>query len=246
MVTGVVPERARSSARATRHHRLGIVWEGSFFVHHSLANVNREVAILMAKQNVDLGLLPYEPHQFDARSDPRFRVIARRLNHEPRRVDCHVRHRWPPDSRAPDEARSSCASPGNIDSCHERGSTRCEGTSTRCGSHSNYVRDIYRRSGVAPKKVVVIPLGVNPELFNARVPPARLLPGSHSSSSSSAAGFCAKGSTSCSTPTPRSSPLPTTSVWSSRTSATEAMRHPPSGGSRADEAPPRFSIRTAT
>ncbi|MFA6110350.1 MAG: glycosyltransferase, partial [Candidatus Latescibacterota bacterium] len=80
------------------------LWEGSFFVHSSLAHVNRElVRALLARGHCDLGLVPFEPDQFGPAADPeRYAVLAERLGQVPAgEVEFHLRHRWPPDFDRP-------------------------------------------------------------------------------------------------------------------------------------------------
>jgi tetratricopeptide (TPR) repeat protein len=157
----------RSSLQKTTDNRVGVLWEGSFFVHHSLANVNCELACALATMGVDLGLIPYEAHQFDESVDPRFRVIAERLHHQPARVDCHVRHQWPPNFERPARGAFVLMQPwefGSLPADWVEGIAR---SVDEVWAYSNYVKDVYLRSGVDPSKVQTIPLGVNPELFNA-------------------------------------------------------------------------------
>jgi glycosyltransferase involved in cell wall biosynthesis len=154
---------------------LGVIWEGSFFVHHSLANVNREVTMALARdRRIDLGLLPYEPDDFPPSAEPRYRLLARRMGHRPAVVHCHVRHRWPPDFSRPGRGAFVLVQPweyGSLPRAWIRPITR---TVDEVWVHTQYVRDIYLSSGVAPEKVQLIPLGVNPRLFRPGCPPLRL------------------------------------------------------------------------
>ena len=173
---GDTPTRPRSDSRSKRRRarRAGVLWEGSFFVHHSLANINREIAVLLARRDIDLGLIPYEPHQFDESLDPSFRLITDRLNRAPAHVDCHVRHRWPPVFTRPRKGAFILIQPWEYGSLPRAWVRAIDRTVAEVWVHTNYVRDIYRQSGVPPEKIKMIPLGVNPDVFNPRVPPARL------------------------------------------------------------------------
>ena len=163
-----------AGGRRARPSRLGVIWEGSFFVHHSLANVNREVALLLARRPIDLGLVPYEPHQFDERAHPSYRLIADRLHHRPAAVHCHVRHRWPPAFARPARGAFVLIQPWEFGWLPRAWVRPISRAVDEAWVHTRYVRDIYVRSGVDPRKVRVIPLGVNPLLFNPRRRPARL------------------------------------------------------------------------
>jgi glycosyltransferase involved in cell wall biosynthesis len=145
---------------------LGVLWEGSFFVHHSLAVVNCEVAVrLAARDGIDLGLVPYEPHRFDASVDPRFRMIEERLHRRPSRVDFHVRHRWPPDFSPPAAGAYVLVQPWEFSWLPVAWVEGVERGVDDVWTHTTFVRDAYLRSGVRPEKVALIPLGVDAERF---------------------------------------------------------------------------------
>lgn len=151
---------------------LGVIWEGSFFVHHSLANVNCEVAALLAGwDGIDLGLIPYERHRFGDDVDPRYRVISALLGHRPPTVHCHVRHRWPPDFTPPEEGVFVLVQPWEYGWVPTAWVEAITAAVDELWTHTRFVRDAYVRSGVDPGKVQVIPLGVNPARFNPDVEP---------------------------------------------------------------------------
>ncbi|MGQ9513092.1 glycosyltransferase, partial [Thermodesulfitimonas sp.] len=155
--------------------KCGIVWEGSFFVYHSLALVNRELVLaLLQDEELEIGLTPYEPDQFDQAVDPRFVFLAARFGRRPVQVDFTVRHRWPP-LFTPAEGRLIWMQPW------EYGSLPVEWVKfanspavAEIWACSSFVRDSYIQSGVDPQKVAVIPLGINPAIFNPEVVPLPL------------------------------------------------------------------------
>jgi glycosyltransferase involved in cell wall biosynthesis len=151
---------------------LGVIWEGSFFVHHSLANVNCEVAALLAVWGgIDLGLIPYERHRFGDDVDPRYAVISVLLGHRPAAVDCHVRHRWPPDFTPPDEGAFVLVQPWEYSRVPAAWVDAIANDVAELWTPTTFVRDANVRSGFDPLKVRVIPLGVNPARFNPDVEP---------------------------------------------------------------------------
>jgi glycosyltransferase involved in cell wall biosynthesis len=153
---------------------LGLIWEGSFFVHHSLANINCQVAMLLARRDIDLGLVPFEPHQFNERVHRSYRLIANRLYHEPARVHCHVRHRWPPWFARPKNGAFVLIQPWEFGWLPRAWIDPIARSVDEVWAHTRYVRDIYLRSGVDPRKVKLVPLGVDPALFNPHRAPARI------------------------------------------------------------------------
>ena len=151
---------------------MGVLWEGSFFVHHSLANVNCEVAALLARhRDIELGLIPFEPHQFDEQAHARYRPIAARFGHRPRTVRAHVRHRWPPDFTRPDAAVHILVQPWEFGWLPVAWVDAIRDGVDEVWVHTTFVRDAYLRSGVDPERVETIPLGVNPTWFHPSVPP---------------------------------------------------------------------------
>lgn len=154
--------------------RLGAIWEGEFLAHHSLANINREVVWRLGRMGVDLGLIPRGRRQFSPRHDRRGRHLARRFGYRPSTVHCHIRHRWPPDFGRPVRAPYILIQPweyGWLPRSWVEGIAR---SVQEVWIHSTYVRDIYLRSGVDPRKVVLIPLGVDAQRFHPRIAPIRL------------------------------------------------------------------------
>lgn len=152
--------------------RLGVLWEGSLFAHHSFANINREVTGLLARRpDVGLGLVPYGPADADTLADPRFRRIAALVGHEPSTVHCHVRHRWPPDFTRPARGAFVLVQPWEFSRLPRAWVTAVAQTVDEWWVPSAFVRDAGVRSGVAADKLVVIPLGVNPDVFHPGAPP---------------------------------------------------------------------------
>ena len=172
--------RAAAGADVTRRaaahdtSSLGIVWEGSFFVHHSLANINREVALGLARRGVDLGLIGFEQDAFPHATERRYRLIAQRLAHTPRTIHCHVRHRWPPDFSRPRAGAFILVQPWEFGSLPRAWLPPIARHVNEAWAYTEYVRDVYLASGVAADKVHVIPLGVNTKLFHPGVPPVTL------------------------------------------------------------------------
>src|SRR5437773_1085225 len=88
----------------------GVRWHGSFFVHHSLALVNRELTLALLDHSAfrtrfALGIDPYETPTFDANADPRFAALESRLNVTPDDLRVTVRHRWPPEFAKAEQGR---------------------------------------------------------------------------------------------------------------------------------------------
>lgn len=150
-----------------------IFWEGSQFVYHSLALINRELCLQLIDRGFDVTIIPYENHQFKADVDTRFHKISERLTTTlSRSADIHVRHQWPPKFTAPPAGGHWV-----IIQPWEYGRLRKEWVEPmrelidEIWIPSNFVRKSYIESGIQPEKVFVIPNGFNPEIFNPSVTP---------------------------------------------------------------------------
>ncbi|TAK32241.1 MAG: glycosyltransferase [Chloroflexota bacterium] len=167
--------RAPATATTSVGRGVPVRWEGSQFVYHSLALVNRELCIRLAQDaDVDLAILPYEPHEFGPEADPRFRHIAERLSRAlSRPAEIHVRHQWPPKLTAPQEGRWVMVQPWEYGSIPKLWIETMRDLVDDVWVPTSYVRDCYLRSGMPADRVHVVPNGVDVSRFN---PDARRLP----------------------------------------------------------------------
>jgi len=175
-IAGEGPETAALPARTAPRIVRGN-WEGSFFLHSSLAHVNRELVLaLLDSGRCELGLIPFEPHQFGAEEDPeRFRGIAERLDKPlQEEVDFHLRLRWPPDFSRPQAGRLILIQPWEFGRIPKSWVEPLGASVDQIWAPSAYVRNCYVDSGVPPDRVVVVPLGVNPQRFRPGLEPLTL------------------------------------------------------------------------
>ena len=141
-------------------------WEGSFFLHSSLAYVNRELVLALLQQpTCDLGLVPFEGQQFGADEDPRFGVLAERFGHQFEEVDFHLRHRWPPDFSRPTSGKLILMQPWEYGRLPINWIEPLRTQVDQVWAYTNYVRQCYIDSGIEADKVKVVPLGVDVERF---------------------------------------------------------------------------------
>jgi len=157
---------------------LTIAWEGSQFVNHSLAFVNREMCIALAQsQKCELSIIPYEAHQFGVEVAPeRFNFIEERLNKQlSKPADFHVRHQWPPKFKPPEEGHWILMQPWEYGSMPNTWLPYFRDEVDEIWVYSHYNRDCYIQDGVPPDKVVVIPLAVDCEKFSPSAGLLRLI-----------------------------------------------------------------------
>ena len=151
---------------------LKIRWEGSQFVHHSLALVNRELCLRLIEKGCEVSIVPYEKDQFTPKHEPRFKPIAKRTK-KPLTgpADVHVRHQWPPNFTPPPEGHWVIIQPWEFGSIPREWVLNMAASVDEVWVPSHYVRDCYIQSGVPSERVFVVPNGVDINLFNPTLPP---------------------------------------------------------------------------
>jgi glycosyltransferase involved in cell wall biosynthesis len=148
-------------------------WEGSQFNWHSLGLVNREICLaLLQSGRVDMALWPFEGPEFAADQVPRYLPLAERVFAPlSGRADVHVRHFFPPRFERPDEGKLVLIQPWEYGSLPHRWVEPIRQNVDEVWCYSQYVREVYRASGVPVEKLQVIPLGVDPSTFNRTAAP---------------------------------------------------------------------------
>ena len=161
----------------TSDETLQVIWEGSQFVNHSLALVNREMCIeLCNRKDIELSIIPYEPHKFGPEQDPeRYYVIQEHLN-MPLSSDAnvHIRHQWPPKFTPPKEGHWIMIQPWEYGALPKDWVEPMRSQVDELWVPSNYVREVYVNSGIPASKVFVIPNGVDYGNFHLQAKPKTL------------------------------------------------------------------------
>ncbi len=152
-----------------------VIWEGSQFVQHSLAIINREICSRLLERGVDLGVALYEPHKFGPAGNPRWEKLSKRFGKRPDGpVDVHVRHQWPPRFDPPAEGAWVMIQPWEFGSIPKDWVRPFRDEVDEIWVPSTYVRDVYADGGVPVEKIVVIPNGFDPKVFHPGVRPMDL------------------------------------------------------------------------
>jgi len=152
-----------------------IVWEGSQFVYHSLALVNRELCLRLIEKGYDVSIIPYEKDQFTRKQESMFKHIAKRTNKllsAP--ADVHVRHQWPPKFIPPSEGHWVIIQPWEYGSIPREWVSHILASVDEVWVPSNFVRDCYIQSGIPSNRVFVVPNGVDIQMFNPNNPSYKL------------------------------------------------------------------------
>lgn len=165
-------------------------WEGEWYVHHSLAKVNRElVARLSRSADLRLSLVAGAAARVEAGAD--FGVSSDAIARLPvtgacsttpvaeaaladRRVDVHVSHRWPPRFERPDASRWVWIQPWEFGALPATWLEPLRTGVDEVWAPSRYVRQLYLDAGVDPAIVHRVPNGVDTAAFRPGVAPLRL------------------------------------------------------------------------
>jgi len=151
---------------------LNVIWEGSQFVYHSLALINRELCLKLIDAGHNVAVIPYEKDQFGPGEAPRFRKIASCVN---KRLPCmpnvHVRHQWPPNFVPPPSGHWVMIQPWEFGRLPEDWIGPMSDLVDEIWVPSKYVLKSYVVSGIPVERVRVVPNGVNTDLFHPGAAP---------------------------------------------------------------------------
>ncbi|MFW5701952.1 MAG: glycosyltransferase, partial [Bacteroidota bacterium] len=157
---------------------LNVVWEGSQFVYHSLALINREhCSNLIESGQVDLTIVPYEKETFDAEGNPKYEQLkSRDIRHKSadegetsRLPYAWIRHQWPPKAERPLGAKWIIMQPWEFTRLN-KDFVEIFKQADEIWAPSDFTRRSYVDSGIDFNKVQVIPNGIDPELFRPEGP----------------------------------------------------------------------------
>jgi glycosyltransferase involved in cell wall biosynthesis len=174
IVNGIDFSKMVDVKKQEKHNfQLNIVWEGSQFVYHSLALINREHCYNIIQSDVaNLTIIPYEPDLFDYHSDEKYRLLAENdIRFKPEVSEkiaklpyIWIRHQWPPKPEPPRGAKWIIIQPWEFSSLR-KDFVDIFNQANEIWTPSNFSRNAFVNSGVDFDKVQIIPNGINPDLF---------------------------------------------------------------------------------
>jgi glycosyltransferase involved in cell wall biosynthesis len=146
--------------------KIKINWEGSLFCHHSLAMVNREfLTELTYYNNLDIRHIPFEPDHFKPDESSKYSRLTNLAAAAHPDADIHIRHRWPPDFSKPSSGKFIAMQPWEYGSLPVEWRDYMNSTVDEVWVYTHYLKKCYVRSGVDEKKIVTVPLGIDPDVF---------------------------------------------------------------------------------
>lgn len=153
------------------NNSINIVWEGSQFIYHSLALVNRELSMQLLKHGYNLSLIPFEQDQFEPERNSPYYKLKEIVNKSLDSVDIHVRHHWPINLNPPQSGKWVIIQPWEFGYLPKEWVKVFSSQVDEMWVPSNYVKKVYEDSGVPSQRVFVVPNGVNTNKFNPNVKP---------------------------------------------------------------------------
>lgn len=166
-------EEKQESVAESIAPQINIVWEGSQFVYHSLALINREHCLNIIETGAaNLTIVPYEPDAFSPDMFPKYKKLKENdIRYKPDVPDeiarlpyVWIRHQWPPKGEAPRGAKWIIMQPWEY-TCLLAEHAQIFKQADEIWTPSNYSRQSFINSGIDFDKVQVIPNGIDPKLF---------------------------------------------------------------------------------
>lgn len=136
--------------------------EGDFFVWHSLAHVNRELARALSAR-FDVRVMAYDPPSVDRRAFPHGTELAK-LERTKRKPDLLIRHAFPPNG-APFDGKLVVMQPWEYFGVPSIWMPLMRDRADEVWVNSAFTRNAFVANGIHPSKVVSIPLGYDPQVF---------------------------------------------------------------------------------
>ncbi len=149
--------------------QIKVVSEGSQFLYHSLALVNREQSIRLAQAGFNLSLLPYEKDQIQAKG--KWELLKKLENKQIGIADVHVRHQWPPKLEPPKSGHWVVIQPWEFGYLPAQWVDVFNRWVDEMWVPSHYVKQVYLDSGIDSERVFVVPNGVDTGKFNPSARP---------------------------------------------------------------------------
>jgi len=153
---------------------LPVVWQGDVFVTSSLALVNREVVTKLLERGVNVVVKSVSGIVNSSRRNSKAEALGRVLNRTVQGEVVHVRHFWPPDFSAPASGHLVVMQPWEFGSLPQDWVRAIYAQVDEVWVYTSYLKQVYIDSGVPASRIHVIPLGIDPHIFNPDAPPRKL------------------------------------------------------------------------
>ncbi|MBL8859381.1 MAG: glycosyltransferase family 4 protein [Planctomycetes bacterium] len=158
--------RPDSRAGTARDARLALRFEGALFAHHSLAVVNRELAARLFARGHRIEFARNEPDRF-VPDNTAFAALGAHVERTRlARPDVTIRHHWPPNFEPCAHGRLILIQPWEYGSLPRDWVAPLQRNVDEVWVPSNWVRNTYLAAGIDPRRVHVVPNGVDTRRFH--------------------------------------------------------------------------------
>lgn len=152
----------------SKDDRIQLCWEGSQFVYHSLAHVNRQFCLRLGSlEDIKIKIVPYEKNDFDPQIEMPNAISLLDYIYRPLdKTDITVRHQWPPNFNAPKEGAWVMIQPWEFGGIPLEWIKPIRELVDEIWVYTTWLRDCYVKSGIPSEKIHVVPLGVDSKNFS--------------------------------------------------------------------------------
>lgn len=145
---------------------IGIILTGPFLVHSSIARINAQIAsALLSRGDFSVALEPHGYAMLLPESLPDGGRLQAALYRRPPHLDLTIRHHWPPDFSRPSAGKLAVIVPWEFGAVPVSWVEQIENNVDELWVPSKFVRDVFVKCGVNPRRIAVVPNGVNIEIF---------------------------------------------------------------------------------
>jgi glycosyltransferase involved in cell wall biosynthesis/tetratricopeptide (TPR) repeat protein len=154
---------------------MAVAWEGTFLDFGSLSYVNRQLTKLLAVQpGIELSRVGKSTLIGSAGACSELQELAGVLKLQSgKETQITVRHQWPPNWSRPKQGAFVVIQPWEFGALPQEW-VKASAQVDEFWVPSNYVRQVYVDSGIAPGKVFVVPNGVDAEIYRMGAKPLAL------------------------------------------------------------------------
>lgn len=141
---------------------------GKFYDNHSLSMINRNLALGLAKQNINVSIIAIDSY------DPKFNLEKtivkdlKSLENKQLKADIQVRHTYPPIWEWPenDSTKIVYIQPWEFTKAPFEWQYKFETFADALIVPSNFCASVFKKGGIKPSKIFTIPNGYDNTLFN--------------------------------------------------------------------------------
>ncbi|MGH9396151.1 MAG: glycosyltransferase [Terriglobia bacterium] len=145
----------------------GVTLTGPFYVHSSLARINRELGSAMtAATDIEIALEPHGEGDVSGTQLPHFDAISQGLKKQLSRLDLTIRLHWPPDFTQPPCGKLVLILPWEFGSVPCRWIKAIDRNVDELWALSQFNKESFVRAGISEDRVHVVPPGIDTETFN--------------------------------------------------------------------------------